>query len=518
MGRIPATNTQPEVIFRKALRRAGVRSFRVCDVDLPGKPDIVIPGKRLAIFIDGDFWHGNQYKLRGFDSLDQQLFSIRNATYWTTKISRNVERDFKNTTVLVGAGWRVLRFWESDVYIDLQSCVLQTLSAIAQTNKRKTHDFGALPRRTVVELFAGIGLIRQALEAANWDTVFANDNDPQKHEMYAANFGADRFDQRSICELKGNEIPSATLLTASFPCNDLSLAGNRNGLNGSQSGTFWEVIRILREMKSRKPPLILLENVFGFLTSHNGKDFEAALSALNDLGYSCDAFVLDAARFVPQSRVRMFVVATPQKPSPTSAVALTPSLIRPKQLVTFVREHPHLGWNIRSLPEPIATDRKLADILEDLRDSDPHWWNQQRAEYFLNQLSERHLKIARAMMAGNEYSFGTAFRRIRHGRSMAELRIDGVAGCLRTPRGGSGRQILFKAGKGDYKVRLLTARECARLQGVKDDFKISVPLNQALFGFGDAVCVPVVRWIAENYLTPAASELMRGPLLEIQRS
>ena len=71
---------------------------------------------------------------------------------------------------------------------------------------------------------------------------------------------------------------------------------------------FWEVIRILREMRGRKPPLILLENVFGFLTSHNGKDFEAALSALNDLGYSCDAFVLDAARFVPQSRVRLFVV------------------------------------------------------------------------------------------------------------------------------------------------------------------------------------------------------------------
>ena len=85
---------------------------------------------------------------------------------------------------------------------------------------------------------------------------------------------------------------------------------------------------------------------------------------------------------------------------------------------------------------------------------------------------------------------------------MAELRVDGIAGCLRTPRGGSGRQILVKAGFGEFYARLLTPRECARLMGT-DDFTISVSLNQALFGFGDAVCVPVVEWIAENYLNPA---------------
>ena len=88
---------------------------------------------------------------------------------------------------------------------------------------------------------------------------------------------------------------------------------------------------------------------------------------------------------------------------------------------------------------------------------------------------------------------------------MAELRTDGIAGCLRTPRGGSGRQILFKAGKGEYHVRLLTPRECARLMGA-DNFKIKATTNQALFGFGDAVCVPAVRWITENYLNPVWNE------------
>ena len=109
------------------------------------------------------------------------------------------------------------------------------------------------------------------------------------------------------------------------------------------------------------------------------------------------------------------------------------------------------------------------------------------------------------MIKGKEISYGTVFRRVRHGRSMAELRTDGIAGCLRTPRGGSGRQILFQAGKGKYSVRLLTPRECARLMGA-DDFTITGSLNQALFGFGDAVCVPVIQWIAENYLTPVWKE------------
>lgn len=91
---------------------------------------------------------------------------------------------------------------------------------------------------------------------------------------------------------------------------------------------------------------------------------------------------------------------------------------------------------------------------------------------------------------------------------MAELRTDGIAGCLRTPRGGSGRQILIKAGKGKYFVRLITPKECARLMGA-DDYVTTAPLNKALFGFGDAVCVPVIEWIAKHYLNPVVNELLR---------
>jgi DNA (cytosine-5)-methyltransferase 1 len=512
MRKVQSQGTKPEQIFHKALRKVGIRSFRVCDKDLPGKPDIVLPGKKLAIFIDGDLWHGHQYSLRGHTSIQSQFADVNNSGYWSAKLAKNVERDFRNTALLLNEGWQVLRFWERDVRSDIDTCVKTTLTAITRP-KKPLGAYNEVARRTVTELFAGIGLVRSALERENWKVVFANDNDPDKHDIYSQNFSAGHFDQRSIVDVLPSDLPSSALVAASFPCNDLSLAGARKGLNGSHSSMFWELIRLLKGLGTRKPPIVLLENVFGFLTSHDGKDFEAALLALNGLGYSCDALVIDAARFVPQSRVRLFVVATLQDEKPESTDHLAITSLRPKQLVTFMREHKAIGWNVRVLGELPILEAQISDILEDLPDADENWWNLERSRYFLAQLSARHRTIADAMISADEYSYATAFRRVRNGRSMAELRFDGIAGCLRTPRGGSGRQILFKAGRGKYWVRLLTARECARLQGADDNFRISCPLNQALFGFGDAVCVPVIRWIATNYLTPIASELMRGRLL-----
>jgi DNA (cytosine-5)-methyltransferase 1 len=174
-------------------------------------------------------------------------------------------------------------------------------------------------------------------------------------------------------------------------------------------------------------------------------------------------------------------------------------------LADFIFTHPDINWRIRRLPDPPQSDMQLADILEDLPKKAPEWWSAERAEYLLNQMSPRHLELAQKMISGRSWSYGTVFRRVRNGKSMAELRTDGYAGCLRTPRGGSGRQILFKAGRGEYQVRLLTPKECARLMGA-ENFRINVPLNQALFGFGDAVCVPAIEWISRNYLIPVYEE------------
>lgn len=354
--------------------------------------------------------------------------------------------------------------------------------------------------RTAAEFFAGIGLVRLALERQGWQVVFANDIDPMKAKMYRDNWPTDdHLRVEDIHKINADDVPTCDLFTASFPCNDLSIAGKWAGLDGKESSAFWGLIRILREMGDRRPRHVLLENVVGFLMSRGGKDLEQALVALNELGYAVDAMILNAKHWTPQSRARLFVVATQFDDMPRRTFALV-SDARPAPLVRFVVDHPEIAWDILDLPPLPKRTIGLEDIIEDLPDDDPHWWNAKRADYFMSQFSDRHELVYGTMLEGNRIRYATAFRRVRNGKSMAELRTDGIAGCLRTPRGGSGRQILLKAGKGRYQVRLLTARECARLQGVPDNYVIHAPLNQALFGFGDAVCVPVVEWALLNRL------------------
>lgn len=370
--------------------------------------------------------------------------------------------------------------------------------------------------RTVAEYFAGIGLMRLGLEQGGWTTAWANDIDADKEAMYHFNFedAPETFLLGDVHQLDAAQIPETTLATASFPCTDLSLAGGRLGLAGAGSGAFWGFIKAIKEMGARRPPMILLENVTGFLTSHNGNDFRDACLALNELGYAVDAFIIDAAHFVPQSRQRLFVVGSQVPRSSVSAVEESPASFfsgpcRPAALADFILWHPEIHWSIRDLPTLPTREKNLADIVEDLSPNSTVWWSRERAAYLLNQMSTRHRALADAMIAAPGNSYGTVFRRVRKGKSMAELRTDGIAGCLRTPKGGSGRQILFVAGNGQYGVRLLTPRECARLMAA-DDFKLdpTVSTNKALFGFGDAVCVAVVQWIAENYLNPLADELL----------
>jgi DNA (cytosine-5)-methyltransferase 1 len=267
-------------------------------------------------------------------------------------------------------------------------------------------------------------------------------------------------------------------------------------------------------MGDRRPPLVVLENVTGFLSSHDGNDFTDAMLALNRLGYGVDPFIIDAASFVPQSRQRLFVVGSRQRSRAAEPARLGflfgDHEARPKALSGFIEAHKEIRWSLRELPRLPSTPTSLADVLEELPEDSPVWWSETRVTYLLNQMSERHRQTVAEMTTSNGHRrVATAFRRIRHGKSMAEIRTDGIAGCLRTPKGGSARQILIVTERGKLRARLLTARECARLMGA-GDFPITVPLNQALFGFGDAVCVSVIEWIARNYLTPALTELTSG--------
>src|SRR5207249_3484703 len=173
-----------------------------------------------------------------------------------------------------------------------------------------------------------------------------------------------------------------------------------------------------------RPPLILLENVAGFLTSNDGLDFENAMTALNRLGYCVDPFIVDALHFVPQSRQRLFVVGRIDGISSQEKLRerFYESEARPKALADFIFDHPGIRWHIRSLPPLPKPTMQLESILEDLPPAATEWWSKERVDYLLNQMSERHREIAARMIRSKEWSYGTVFRRVRNDRSMAELR------------------------------------------------------------------------------------------------
>jgi DNA (cytosine-5)-methyltransferase 1 len=370
--------------------------------------------------------------------------------------------------------------------------------------------------RTTLEFFAGIGLMAEGLKREGFTIAYANDNDPAKKGLYLHNAPEDAgaFDDRDIHAVAAGDLPGAAIATASFPCTDLSLAGARKGLSrDTRSGAYLRFIDLLDELGARRPPLVLLENVLGLLGSRAGRDFEVCLELLAGLGYRLDTFAIDASHFVPQSRPRLFVVGMLDRlapPGPWLEPALCAGPLRPARLAGFIASNAHLPWALRPeppLPRRVAT---LRDIIDDPPDDHPDWFDGPRVEKLLAQMSPRHRADAAKMAGSAGVEYGTIFRRMRHGRPMAELRTDGLAGCLRTPRGGSARQMLLRAARGRFDARLLSARECARLMGAPA-FRLGpdVPINQALWGFGDAVCVDVVEWVARQWLVPALVEMVR---------
>lgn len=127
MSAIRSKNTRPELLLRKALWRRGLR-YRVNYKALPGKPDIAFTKVRVAIFCDGDYWHGHNWALRGLSSFDEEL--KRYSPYWRDKLIRNVERDKEIDRKLEAQGWSVVRIWESDIKKDLPACVATVEEAL----------------------------------------------------------------------------------------------------------------------------------------------------------------------------------------------------------------------------------------------------------------------------------------------------------------------------------------------------------------------------------------------------
>lgn len=365
-----------------------------------------------------------------------------------------------------------------------------------------------------LEFFAGIGLARMGLEAAGFQVAWANDYEADKKAMYDAQFpnvSEHSFSLGDIGEVDVAELPrDASLAWASSPCTDLSLAGGRAGFAGAQSGTFWHFIRLLSDLGDDRPEVAVLENVTGLASSHGGDDLTAAIRALNNLGYSVDVLAIDARRFVPQSRPRLFIVGAqnPPEDSPEPNSELRPDWMQ------WVFGDKSLRTHRASLPSPPPPlTEGLGALIEDMGANDERWWDDERTGAFLNSLSPFQKERVRALRRSPRVKYRTAYRRTRKGAAVWEVRPDDISGCLRTARGGSSKQAVVKLGNGRLQVRWMTPLEYARLMGAGEYDLRNTRTNQVLFGFGDAVAVPAVSWLSEHYLMP----LVKGSLADMSQ-
>lgn len=362
------------------------------------------------------------------------------------------------------------------------------------------------------EFFAGGGMARLGL-GEGWRCLFANDFDPVKAQTYRANFpDAGHFRQGDVWALSPEDLPGAAdLAWASSPCQDFSLAGARAGLTGGRSSAFFGFWRLVEglDREGRAPRAIVIENVSGLLTSHGGRDFEALCEALGARGYRFGALEIDAAGFLPQSRPRLFVIATRAAPP---AGLLGDSSYHTRA----VREaHARLPSSLQTqwvwwgLAAPPARNADLAALLEP--DDQVAWHPPAKTARLLELMAPLHRARVESARDQVDRSVGAVFRRTRAQAGQrvqrAEVRFDGLSGCLRTPRGGSSRQTLVFAGAGEVRSRLLTAREAARLMGLPDSYVLPDGLHAGLLVAGDGVAVPVVRWLAAHVLEP----LLRAP-------
>lgn len=348
-----------------------------------------------------------------------------------------------------------------------------------------------------------------------WRCLFANDFDHKKSRVYRDNWGdGGELKTIDVADLATSDLPAKpNLVWASFPCQDLSLAGAGAGLRGERSGTFWPFWNLMSTLvgEGRVPDVIVLENVCGALSSHAGKDFTTICSSMHEVGYKIGALVIDAVLFVPQSRPRLFIIGVHKGIElPFNLVGAGPlpswhnKALRDAygKLPKAIQES-WIWWN---LPSPSGRRPDLSDIIEEAP-SDVNWFTADEIDRLIGMMSERNLdKLDKAKRIGHRV-IGGVYKRTRHdpaGRKIqrAEIRFDNISGCLRTPAGGSSRQVILIVDGQSVKARLISTRETARLMGLAECYQLPQNYNEAYHLTGDGVVVPVVRHLANYVLEP----------------
>jgi len=350
-------------------------------------------------------------------------------------------------------------------------------AAIDCLRSRLKHRGPNRPNFTFIDLFAGIGGLRQGFEAIGGECIFASEWNRFCETTYEANYGEDHVFAGDITTLDAGDIPPHDVLLAGFPCQPFSLAGvsKKNALNQphgfrceTQGTLFFDVARVLEH---RRPPVFLLENVKNLVNHDRGRTFRVIMDTLeNELDYRVQVRVLNARSWVPQHRERIFVAGFLndtafsfdglEVPDPSAGPRLK-SILHPED-GTETAEH---GY----------TEGRLAKV-------SPRYTLSQHLWDYLQAYAEKHRR------KGNGFGFGL-------------FGPDDVARTLSARYFKDGSEILIRQ-SGNRRPRRLTPRECARLMGFdradREPFQIPVSDTQAYRQFGNAVVVPVAEAVAKH--------------------
>lgn len=331
----------------------------------------------------------------------------------------------------------------------VQNCISNALVQMLNRNKTKATDTATF---NFIDLFAGIGGMRLAFEYAGGKCVYSSEWNKYSQQTYRANFGDQP--EGDITKVNAEDIPDHDILVAGFPCQPFSIAGvskkqslgRATGFEDKTQGTlFFDVCRIL---KAKRPKAFMLENVKNLCSHDKGRTFKIILESLNELDYQVFFKVLDGQNFVPQHRERILIVGFDRKRYGNNCrfdFDITP--VEPKPVIRDILEE--------NVPEKYTLSDKL--------------WT------YLKNYAAKH------KAAGNGFGYGVA-------------PLNGVSRTLSARYYKDGSEILIEqTGKNP---RRLTPRECARLQGFPDEFKIPVSDTQAYRQFGNSVVVPLMADVA----------------------
>ena len=374
-----------------------------------------------------------------------------------------------------------------------------------------------LPNYTFAEFFSGGGMVRAGL-GSNWKCVLANDIDPKKCDSYRKNWSSEHLFQCDISDVPNTALLQKTdVYWASSPCQDFSLAGKGRGLGGDRSSAFFPWIKKLTYAVENgyAPKIIAFENVTGLLTANNGRDFSAVFDAIAEQGYRVGAAIIDAKSFLPHSRPRLFVIGVrndiPVPSFMTSEMAFAKA-DRIKKAYLDLPAESQKKWIWWKLDLIQSNKMVFSDIL-DQNIPENRWFSGEQTSKLIEMMSAHNKeKVAHAQRL-KRLVVGTIYKRGRpneFGKTVqrAEIRLDGLAGCLRTPGGGSSKQSVMVINGDSVRARLLTIGEAAQLMGLPSWYQMPNNYNEAYRLAGDGVVVPVVEFLCKTIFEPIVKTQM----------